>query len=134
MAGSMILSTPLLLLMYWLADWRAFWLAPFVGLITGAAWPSMLVLAQALFSKNMGVGSGVALGFVFAMGGIGLQITGWLAEPDRLGLANAMLILSVLPLVTAWFALFLPTIKKGEIQAPAPKPIGVVEQTDLPQV
>lgn len=134
MVGSMILSTPLLLLMYWLGDWRAYWLAPFVGFVTGAAWPPMLVLAQALFNKNMGVGSGVALGFVFAMGGIGLQITGWLAEPDRLGLANAMLLLSVVPLVTAWFALFLPTIKKGEIQAPAPKPVGVVEQRDLPRV
>lgn len=134
MASSMILSTPLTLLMFLLADWRAFWLAPLVGFVTGAAWPAMLVLAQALFNKNMGVGSGVALGFVFAMGGIGLQITGWLAEPERLGLTNAMLILSVLPLVTAWFVLFLPTIKKGQIQAPPPKPISVVEQTDLPSV
>jgi hypothetical protein len=126
----MILSTPLLALMYWLADWRAFWLAPFVGFATGAAWPAMLVLAQALFSKNMGVGSGVALGFVFAMGGIGLQITGWLAEPERLGLSNAMLILSVAPLVTAGLVFFLPTIKRGEIQAPPPpEPVSAVEQT-----
>jgi FSR family fosmidomycin resistance protein-like MFS transporter len=130
MVSSMILSTPLLLLMFWWGDWRAFWLAPFVGFVTGAAWPSMLVLAQALFSKNMGVGSGVALGFVFAMGGIGLQIAGWLAEPERLGLTNVMLILSILPLVTAGFALFLPTIKKGEIQVPLPEPVRVVEQTD----
>jgi FSR family fosmidomycin resistance protein-like MFS transporter len=130
MAGSMILSTPLLALMYWLADWRAFWLAPFVGFATGAAWPAMLVLAQALFSKNMGVGSGVALGFVFAMGGIGLQITGWLAEPERLGLSNAMLILSVAPLATAGLVFFLPTIKRGEIQAtPPPEPVSAVEQT-----
>lgn len=132
MAGSMILSTPLTVLMFWLGDWRAFWLAPFVGFVTGAAWPAMLVLAQALFSKNMGVGSGVALGFVFAMGGIGLQITGWLAEPERLGLTNAMLILSVVPLITAGFVFFLPTLKKGEFQIPSPKPMSVVEQTDLP--
>jgi FSR family fosmidomycin resistance protein-like MFS transporter len=127
MAGSMILSTPLLVLMYWLGDWRAFWVAPFVGFVTGAAWPSMLVLAQALFSKNMGVGSGVALGFVFAMGGIGLQISGWLAEPERLGLTSVMLILSLLPLLTAWFVFFLPTIKRGEIQTPSPGPVSLVE-------
>jgi hypothetical protein len=66
----------------------------------------------------MGVGSGVALGFVFAMGGIGLQISGWLAEPERLGLSTVMLILSVVPLITAGFVFFLPTLKKGEIQAP----------------
>jgi FSR family fosmidomycin resistance protein-like MFS transporter len=130
MAGSMILSTPLLALMFWLADWRAFWLAPFVGFVTGAAWPSMLVLAQALFSKNMGVGSGVALGFVFAMGGIGLQISGWLAEPERLGLSTVMLMLSIVPLITAGFVFFLPTLKKGEIQTPAPEPRRVVKQVN----
>jgi FSR family fosmidomycin resistance protein-like MFS transporter len=128
MAGSMILSTPLLVLMFWWGDWRAFWLAPFVGFVTGAAWPPMLVLAQALFNKNMGVGSGVALGFVFAMGGIGLQITGWLAEPERLGLINAMLILSVVPLITAGFVFFLPNIKKGEIQAPPAESFRVAKQ------
>ena len=129
MAGSMILSTPLMLLMFWLADWRAFWLAPIVGFVTGAAWPPMLVLAQALFNKNMGVGSGVALGFVFAMGGIGLQITGWLAEPEGLGLSRTMLVLSVLPLVTAWFVFYLPSIKKGTIHTPSLEPIRAVKQT-----
>lgn len=125
MAGSMILSTPLLLVMYWLGDWRAFWIAPLVGFVTGAAWPPMLVLAQSLFAKNMGVGSGVALGFVFAMGGIGLQITGWLAEPNRMGLMNVMLLLSVIPLITAFLVFYLPTIKKGQIQSSTPEPIHV---------
>lgn len=130
-AGSMALSTPLMVLMFVWGDWRAFWLAPFVGFFTGAAWPPMLVMAQMLFSKNMGVGSGVALGFVFAMGGIGLQITGWLAEPDRLGLTITMLILSLLPLLTVVLVFFLPIIKRGELQAPAPEPepVGTVEQT-----
>ena len=122
MAGSMLLSTPLMVLMFVLGDWRAFWLAPFVGFFTGAAWPPMLVMAQTLFDKNMGVGSGVALGFVFAMGGIGLQITGWLAEPQRLGLTSAMLMLSVVPLITALFVIYLPTIKRGKIQTPLPEP------------
>jgi hypothetical protein len=75
----------------------------------------------------MGVGSGVALGFVFAMGGIGLQISGWLAEPERLGLTSVMLVLSLLPLLTAWFVFFLPTIKRGEIQTPSPGPVSLVE-------
>jgi FSR family fosmidomycin resistance protein-like MFS transporter len=130
MAGAMILSTPLLVLMFWLGDWRAFWLAPFVGFVTGAAWPPMLVLAQTLFNKNMGVGSGVALGFVFAMGGIGLQISGWLAEPERMGLTNVMLILSVVPLATAGLVFFLPNIKKGEVRAPALELRGVVKQAN----
>lgn len=116
MAISMIISTPLMLLMFNFADQRAFWVAPFVGFFVGAAWPPLLVLAQTLFDKNIGVGTGVALGFVFAVGGIGLQITGWLAEPQRLGLSNAMLMLSVLPLLTAGLVIFLPTVKKGEVK------------------
>jgi len=108
MVGSMLISAPLMAAMFLFGDWRAFWVAPFLGFASGAAWPPMLVMAQSLFPKNAGVGSGVALGFVFAMGGIGLQITGWLAEPQHLGLLNAMLLLSVAPLLTAAMALLLP--------------------------
>lgn len=111
MAISMLVSAPLMAAMFLLGDWRAFWVAPFLGFASGAAWPPMLVMAQSLFPKNAGVGSGVALGFVFAMGGIGLQITGWLAEPQRLGLLTAMLILSVVPLITAILVMLLPNIQ-----------------------
>jgi len=111
MAVSMLISAPLMALMFILGDWRAFWVAPFLGFASGAAWPPMLVMAQSLFPKNAGVGSGVALGFVFAMGGIGLQVMGWLAEPQRMGLTNAMLALSVVPLITALLVLFLPNIQ-----------------------
>lgn len=111
MATSMLVSAPLMAAMFLLGDWRAFWIAPFLGFASGAAWPPMLVMAQSLFPKNAGVGSGVALGFVFAMGGIGLQITGWLAEPHRLGLLTSMLILSIVPLVTAVLVMWLPNIQ-----------------------
>ena len=111
MAISMLVSAPLMAAMFLLGDWRAFWVAPFLGFASGAAWPPMLVMAQSLFPKNAGVGSGVALGFVFGMGGIGLQITGWLAEPQHLGLLTAMLILSVVPLITALLVVLLPNIQ-----------------------
>lgn len=121
MAVSMLVSAPLMAAMFLLGDWRAFWIAPFLGFASGAAWPPMLVMAQSLFPKNAGVGSGVALGFVFAMGGIGLQITGWLAEPEHLGLLTSMLILSVVPLITAVLVLWLPNIQaKRTVVAAAP--------------
>ena len=112
MVGSMLISAPLMMAMFLLGDWRAYFVAPFLGFCTGAAWPPMLVLAQSLFPKNAGVGSGVALGFVFAMGGLGLNLTGWLAEPQRLGLYTAMLLLSIIPVVTAIFALPLPSVSR----------------------
>ncbi len=125
MAVSMLVSAPLMAAMFLLGDWRAFWIAPFLGFASGAAWPPMLVMAQSLFPKNAGVGSGVALGFVFAMGGIGLQITGWLAEPQHLGLLTSMLLLSVVPLITAVLVMWLPNIqaKRAAVAAP-PAPIG----------
>ena len=112
MVGSMLISAPLMMAMFLLGDWRAYFVAPFLGFCSGAAWPPMLVLAQSLFPKNAGVGSGVALGFVFAMGGLGLNLTGWLAEPQRLGLYTAMLLLSIIPVVTAIFALPLPSVSR----------------------
>ena len=122
MAVSMLVSAPLMATMFLLSDWRAFWIAPFLGFASGAAWPPMLVMAQSLFPKNAGVGSGVALGFVFAMGGIGLQITGWLAEPEHLGLLTSMLILSVVPLITAVLVMWLPNIQAKRTPVATPPP------------
>jgi FSR family fosmidomycin resistance protein-like MFS transporter len=112
MIFSMLISAPLMFAMFLLGDGRAFWVAPFLGFVSGAAWPPMLVMAQSLFHKNAGVGAGVALGFVFAMGGLGLNLTGWLAEPGHLGLYAAMLLLCAVPLATAVLVLFLPTEQK----------------------
>jgi FSR family fosmidomycin resistance protein-like MFS transporter len=120
MAVSMLISAPLMALMFLFGDWRAFLVAPILGFFSGAAWPPMLVMAQSLFYKNAGVGSGVALGFVFAMGGLGLQLTGWLAEPEHLGLYTAMLLLALVPLATAALVLLLPT--REEMQN-APQPV-----------
>lgn len=120
MATSMLVSVPLMAAMFLFGDGRAFWVAPLLGFVSGAAWPPMLVMAQSLFHKNAGVGSGVALGFVFAMGGLGLQLTGWLAEPARLGLERAMLLLCVVPLVTALLVWFLPTAQKKTTTMAAP--------------
>jgi len=124
MIGSMLVSAPLMLLMFYLGDWRSFWVAPFIGFASGAAWPPMLVMAQSLFHKNAGVGSGVALGFVFAMGGIGLQLTGWLAEPTHLGLYAAMLSLCAIPLVSAGFVFLLPATKRQPAKAPVMESAG----------
>ena len=121
MAFSMLISAPLMFAMFQLSDGRAFWVAPFLGFATGAAWPPMLVLAQSLFPKNAGVGSGVALGFVFAVGGLGLQLTGWLAEPAHMGLYNAMLLLCLVPLATAALIAFLPSSR------PEPTEIAVIQ-------
>ncbi|MEM7132225.1 MAG: MFS transporter [Chloroflexota bacterium] len=109
MRYSLLAAAPLMFLIFTLGDRRAFLVAPFLGFAAGAAWPPMLVMAQTLFHKNAGVGTGMALGFVFAIGGLGLNLTGWLAEPQNLGFQQTMLLLSVVPLVTAALVGLLPT-------------------------
>ncbi|MEZ4634561.1 MAG: hypothetical protein R2856_06230 [Caldilineaceae bacterium] len=84
----------------------------------------MIVMAQSLFPKNAGVGTGMALGFVFAMGALGVSFTGWLAEPVHLGLYAAMLMLCVVPVITALTAMFLPNLNRAEAPKPAVQPAG----------
>lgn len=116
MIASLLVSAPLMALLVLTRDSRAYLLAPFLGFASGAAWPPMLVMSQTLFHKNAGVGTGIALGFVFAMGGVGASLTGWLAEPERLGLATAILLLSVIPVVNVLAVSRLPSEKdlRGE--------------------
>lgn len=126
MVISMLASAPLMALLFWLGDERAFYVAPVLGFVSGAAWPPMLVMAQTLFPKNAGVGSGLALGFVFAMGALGINLTGWLAEPAHLGLYTAMMMLCAVPLITAFFALFLPNVSRDNAPVPSAQPLTVV--------
>ncbi len=94
------------------------WVAAIVaGFVAGASWPPLIVMAQELFPKNAGVGSGIALGFAFAMGGIGTAITGYLAEPQRLGLATSVMLLGALPLIAIMLAVLLPGDEKVSSRA-----------------
>jgi len=90
-----------------------FAIAPLAGFVAGASWPPLIVMSQELFPKSAGVGSGIALGFAFAMGGIGQSITGWLAVPEHLGLQPALLLLGVLPILAALCVGALPQKKKA---------------------
>ena len=112
MVASLLATAPLMAIMVLLGDYRAFFIAPILGFASGAAWPPMLVMSQTLFHKNAGVGTGIALGFVFAMGGVGTSLTGWLAVPERMGLLAALLLLAALPLVNALLVAFLPSQRR----------------------
>lgn len=125
MITSLLATAPLMAVMILLGDYRAFFIAPLLGFASGAAWPPMLVMSQTLFHKNAGVGTGIALGFVFAMGGVGTSLTGWLSEPARLGLLMAMLSLAALPLLNAVLVLMLPSERAlrnaADVARPAPR-------------
>jgi FSR family fosmidomycin resistance protein-like MFS transporter len=110
-----LIYAPATYLLFSTQGWVPMLIAPLAGFVAGASWPPLIVMSQELFPKNAGVGSGLALGFAFAMGGIGQSITGWLAEPHQLGLQPSLLMLAVLPLLAAIFVVLLPTRKRAEL-------------------
>jgi FSR family fosmidomycin resistance protein-like MFS transporter len=105
MVTALCVYGPLTALMFWLSGPMSFWVAPLAGLAAGASWPPLVVMAQDALPRHSGVASGLTLGFAFAMGGIGVSVTGWLAEPTMLGLSTVMPLLGLLPLAAAGFGM-----------------------------
>ncbi len=80
-----------------------------IGLIISSAFPSILVYAQELLPKKIGMVSGLFFGFAFGMGGLGSAILGWWA--DKTSIEHIYHICAYLPLIGV-IAAFLPNMKK----------------------
>ncbi len=89
-----------------------FWtgvLSVVIGLIISSAFPAILVYAQELLPKKLGMVSGLFYGFAFGMGGLGSALLGYVA--DHIGIESVYKICAYLPLIGI-IALFLPNLKK----------------------
>lgn len=89
-----------------------FWtgiLSVVIGLIISSAFPAILVYAQELLPKKLGMVSGLFYGFAFGMGGLGSALLGYTA--DHIGIERVYQICAFLPLIGI-IALFLPNLKK----------------------
>lgn len=89
-----------------------FWtgvLSVIIGLIISSAFPAILVYAQELLPKKLGMVSGLFYGFAFGMGGLGSALLGYTA--DHIGIEKVYEICAYLPLIGI-IALFLPNLKK----------------------
>ncbi|AWH85292.1 MFS transporter [Flavobacterium album] len=89
-----------------------FWtgvLSVIIGTIISSAFPAILVYAQELLPKRLGMISGLFYGFAFGMGGLGSAVLGYVA--DRTSITYVYHICAFLPLIgiIAWF---LPNLKK----------------------
>lgn len=84
-------------------------LIPLSGMFTGAVHSIMVVLAQRLLPGGMALASGLALGFIFSSGALGMLLTGPMAETR--GFPSVLVLSSGLVLVGAMFALMLPKEK-----------------------
>lgn len=89
-----------------------FWtgiLSVVIGMIISSAFPAILVYAQELLPKKLGMVSGLFYGFAFGMGGLGSALLGSLA--DRTSITYIYQLCAYLPLIGI-VALFLPNLKK----------------------
>lgn len=90
-----------------------FWttaLSIIIGTIMSSAFPAILVYAQELLPKKLGMVSGLFYGFAFGMGGLGSAVLGNIA--DHTGIEYVYHICAYLPLIGI-IAYFLPNLKKS---------------------
>lgn len=81
-----------------------------IGVIISSAFPAIIVYAQELIPKKLGMISGLFYGFAFGMGALGSALLGILA--DYTSIQFVYLICSFLPIIGS-IAYFLPNIKKN---------------------
>ena len=89
-----------------------FWtgvLSVVIGMIISSAFPAILVYAQELLPKKLGMVSGLFYGFAFGMGGLGSALLGSLA--DKTSITYIYQLCAYLPLIGI-VTLFLPNLKK----------------------
>jgi len=106
LAFSLALSSPMIYLFLYAPGAWPYLLAISLGIFLGGLIPVVTFVAQNLFSGSAAMASGFALGGQFTAGGIGVAVTGFLA--DRFGLLRSLELLVLLPLVAALFCLGLP--------------------------
>lgn len=91
-----------------------FWtgvLSVIIGTIISSAFPAILVYAQELLPKKLGMVSGLFYGFAFGMGGLGSALLGNLA--DHTSVDYVYHLCAYLPLIGI-IAVFLPNLKKKQ--------------------
>ena len=96
-------------------------LIPLLAFVAGAAlissFSTTVVFGQRLLPNNIGLASGLLLGFGVGMGSVGVTLLGVIA--DHAGLPFTMNIICLLPVLGIIFALVLPDIRAGQPAAEA---------------
>ena len=80
-----------------------------IGLIVSSAFPAIIVYAQELLPKKLGMVSGLFYGFAFGMGGLGSAVLGFVADHTSINFVYH--ICAYLPLI-GLAAYFLPNLRK----------------------
>jgi FSR family fosmidomycin resistance protein-like MFS transporter len=118
---SMLSSALLFPFILWLEGFALFSLVILFGLILISTFSVTVVMGQNLFPNNMGVASGLVVGFAIGAGGIGVTLLGVIA--DHFGVPVAMKCIGILPVAGFLLAMMLryPVTGQGGEQQSAIK-------------
>ncbi len=111
-ALSLLLSAPAVFLLGTADGVFAFVLALSIGAFSGSSHSLLVASAQRYVPSGKGFASGASLGFIFAMGAIGVLVIG--AFADRFGMGGAFQIVGGITLVTGVLAFLLPADRRPE--------------------
>ena len=98
--------------------WTAILTVP-IGLILASAFSAILVYAQELMPRRVGMVAGLFFGFAFGMAGLGAAVLGWLADHTSIGYVYH--VCSFLPMIGVLTA-FLPNLERcARIECDSPQ-------------
>jgi FSR family fosmidomycin resistance protein-like MFS transporter len=102
---SLILSTALFPLIFVTHGILLFFMLGAVGVVLISSFTTTIVMAQNLLPKNLGIVSGLMVGFAIGTGGIGVTVLGVIA--DHFGVPVALKSIMVLPLAALLISIFI---------------------------
>jgi FSR family fosmidomycin resistance protein-like MFS transporter len=111
---------PMLLLFAAFPGWQSLLFGPLFAFLADMSIAVTLVMAQRVLPGRIGMASGFILGMGFVTGGIGVPITGLLA--DRYGNGEALMISSVLIVAAGILVAFIPRRAIAPVKALTPEP------------
>lgn len=109
MVWACLLAAPLAVGFLLASGGFAFVMLGAVGFMLISTFTVSVVLGQAYLPRNLGMASGMIVGFAIGTGGLGVTVLGWIA--DHWGLPAALWITALMPLGGFVAALFLPEPK-----------------------
>ena len=108
--ASMIITLPLLILLPYSSGLSTIVLTAVLGFALVFSFATTVVLAQELLPNNIGMASGLTIGFSIGLGGVGVTALGFLA--DNFGLEIVFKLLMFLPLLGLVLVSRLPNDQK----------------------
>lgn len=105
LAGTLLLSFPLLLLFYKSSGFMTFLSLGVAGMVLISSFALTTVMAQAVLPQHLGMASGMMVGFTISAGGIGVTLLGTIA--DFWGVSMAIKAILAMPLMASGLCLLL---------------------------